>query len=279
MPRSAPLALTVALALAGPGCGSDSPHPAPAPRGATPTAHAADPVLDTDLPASMPESLELELRRRTEDGDDTVLKLTPAGARFGLARDKSRVSLRFGLPPQALETAYQTFREASFDRMQTRRQAGGSTAGSSLRITAGPGRYSVAAMGRNSPTDEHMAAYTRCVDAVSSLLPTGRSATVVQVRWDASVGGHAASLDINADPGFVGVHRIPGPHPAIDLHIAQPRTMTVLLRHASPPQSETHEIYAGRDRGVEIAYDDAQARVVVRPLPQLPEGTTPSTGP
>ncbi len=277
MPRSAPLALTFALALAGAGCRSDSPRPAP--QRAAPTARAADPALDTDLPASMPESLELELRRRTEDGDDTVLKLTPAGARFGRARGKSRVSLRFGLPPEALAAAYQTLREASFDRIETHARAGGSTAGSSLRVIAGPGRYSVGAMGRNAPTDEHMDAYARCVDAVSSLLPTGRSATVVQVRWDRSIGEHAASLDINADPGFVGVHRIPGPHPAIDLHLAQPRLMTVLLRHGSPPQSETHESDAGRDRGLEIAYDDEPARVVVRPLPQLPEGTTPPTGP
>lgn len=270
------LALPAALALAGGGCSSDSRPSGPTARAASPAPSAATPDrLDTDLPPHMPERFEVELRRRTPKGDDTVLKLTPAGARYGLARGKSRVSLRFMLPPGTLGTVYQTLREESFDRIESGPSAQAPLAGSSLRVTAGPGRYSASAMGRSAPVAEHAAAYAHCVEIAGSLLPQGHGETVVRVHWHESIGDHAASLDINADPGFVGIHRAPGSRPDVELHLERPRPLSIQLRHGTPPRSETHTIEAGRDHGLEVAYDPEQQRVVLRPMAAAPAGSTP----
>lgn len=275
-----PAIAALALALAGGGCGSDSRPSGPSPRAASPAPRAATPdTLDTDLPPDMPERLEVELRRRTEQGDDTVLKLTPAGARYGLAQGKSRVSLRFMLPPEALEPVYQTLREQSFDRIESQPRPDAPVSGSSLRVIAGPGRYSTSAMGRSAPLPEYADAYERCTAAAQALLPQGRGRTVVRVHWHESIGDHAAALDINADPGFVGLHRVPGPRPDIELHLEQPRPLTVMLRHGTPAQSETRQIQAGHEAGIEVAYDAEQERVVLRPLsiapPASPQGSAP----
>lgn len=260
-------ALAVLCLLLG-ACGPDSR--------ATPQAVRARsdsvPPGTTDLPASMPQTLEVELRRRTEQGDDTVLKLTPLGARIGLSRGKSRMSLRYRPPTDALESLYQTLREQAFDRITT--GPGKARAlGSSLRVTADSHRYSASAMGRNAPTPAE--AYEACVAAVQALMPAERGSTIVRIRWDESIGDHAAALDLEVEEDLLGLHRRPGARPDVELHLAGPRPLTVILRHGSPSRSETQLLQAGRDHGLEVAYDAARARVVLRPL--APEAEAPAT--
>ncbi|MCA9712489.1 MAG: hypothetical protein KDK70_42060, partial [Myxococcales bacterium] len=109
MRGSALLAPALALALVG-GCGRDS-TPQPVSQAAERSAEPSRGSGHTDLPPQVPDRLEVELRQRTDVGDDTVLKLTPAGARYGLAHGKSRVSLRYRLPADALGPLYQVLRD------------------------------------------------------------------------------------------------------------------------------------------------------------------------
>jgi len=208
----------------------------------------------------------VDLRRRSEAGDDVVLKLTEAGARYGVARGKARVALRYRLDPDAFDELYATLRAEAFDRIETEPVETAPTSGTSLRITAGPGRYSASAMGRRKPTEAYAEAYDRCVRAAESLLPADRSSTVVTVRWHASMADRSASIDIDIGEDFVGLVRLPGELPEVELHLARPRELELLLRHGSPPRSSTHHVRAGKELGIEIRYDAEHDRVIARPL-------------
>jgi hypothetical protein len=274
-------ALALRLALLGPilGCGGSSGPPSPVPeRQGDPAPVAA--ATHTALPADLPERLEIEYRRRSEDGDDLVLKLTPAGARYGLAHDAARVALRYPLPPTVLASVYATLQQEGFARLETTARDGASGGGTSLRVSTGSERHAVSAMGRQGPSDAQ--AYARCVAAVEALLPTGRSDVVVQLRWDASMAGQSAGLDIDVGEDLVGLHRVPGRAPAqppsvqtFELHLARARPLQLqLLRGGKVPRSTTLTLQAGVDRGVEVVFDAERGQVTTRPL-----GPEPATAP
>ncbi len=266
-------AVPLVLAMAGPGCGRSRDEPTPAGRAPKPAgagAARAATALDTDLPAQMPPALEIELRRRDGSGDDTVLKLTPEGARYGVARGKARVALRFVVDPADLEPVWQTLREASFDRIRTEPTQSATKEGTSMRVTAGPARYSASTLGRNAPLPDQAEAYARCVSATEAMLPSERGDTTVVIHWDASVEDRAAALDIEAGDALLGLHRIAGPRPDAELHLSEPRPVTMLLRHGTPATSTSMTLRAGRDHGVEIAYDPEQEALVLRPLAAPP---------
>lgn len=279
VPTRVPIPALLALLL---GCGggpADPGSPSPSPQGGpAPVAVASH----TALPADLPERLEIEYRQRTEDGDDLVLKLTPAGARYGLAHDGARVALRYPLPPEVLDSVYATLRAEGFDRIETVPRDGASAGGTSLRVSTGTERHSASAMGRNGPAPADAPAYASCVAAVEALLPTGRSDVVVQLRWDPSMAEQSAGLDIDVGTDLVGLHRIPGPAPGVEagpgpgpvpmpvtveLHLARARPLQLQLRHGTPvPRSTTLTLQAGVDRGVEVVFDAEQGQVTTRPL-------------
>lgn len=266
-------AVPLVLALAGSGCGPSRDEPTSAgraPKAATADSARASAVLDTDLPAEMPPELEIELRRRDRAGNDTVLKLTPGGARYGVARGKARVALRFVLPPTALEPVWQTLREASFDRIRTEATPNTAKEGTSMRVTAGPARYSASTLGRNAPPPEQTEDYARCVSAAEGMMPSDRGETTLAIHWDASVEDRAAALDIEAGDALLGLHRVPGPRPDAELHLSEPRPVTMLLRHGIPATSTSLTLQAGSDHGVEVAYDPEQDTLVLRPLAAPP---------
>ena len=244
----------------------------------------------TALPADLPERLEIEYRRRTEDGDDLVLKLTPAGARYGLAHGKARVALRYRLPEGALASTYATLRQEGFDRLETVPREGVATGGTSLRVSTGAETYVANAMGRQGPKPEDAETHARCIAVVEALMPTRRSDVVVELRWDASVlrmRDHGASLDVDVGDDLLGLHRRgPGSGTAsepvtLELHLAQARPLELLLRQSGPrsPRSSAPEgaagsttlvVAAGQERGVELAFDATRGEVVARPLSGSP---------
>lgn len=271
-------------------------------------ADRADPAsgsaaAETALPADLPERLEVEVRRRNEDGEDRVLKLTPAGARYGASHGKARLALRYRLPEDALASVYATLRHEGFDGLRTVPYAGPDAAGgTSLRVSTGTETYAVTSMGRQRPAPEDAEAFTRCMAAAEELWPAGRSDVVVVVRWDASlrelgVSGplrdQTAGLDIDAGEDLVGVHRVatpPGPGSApepplatFELHLARARPLELQLRQSSSRSRKTAAdgttadgaarrsslvtVQAGIERGVELAFDAAQGEVVLRRLP------------
>lgn len=250
------------------GCGGSNgnPTPTPAPQAASPSAPATD-DLNTDLPPARPSPFEVDLRQRTQDGDDHVLKLTENGARYGVARGKARVALRFPVDPADLDDLYATLRQVGYDRIETQPLGNAPSSGSSMRVKAGPQHVSVSSMGRMQPTEAWTDAYARSVAATEALLPRGRSETVVEVRWHESMEGRAAAIDVDVGKGFVGVHRLDGSRPDVEIHLAEARPLQMLLRYGSPPTSTPLAIEAGRDRGVEVAYDEQSDAVVLRPLP------------
>lgn len=259
------------------GCGSSDPAPRPAPLREGPDASRSAAVdSGTDLPPDRPSPFELDLRRRTDDGDDLVLKLTEGGARYGVARGKARVALRYRSAPEALEEVYATLRDEGFDRIETEPRASGPTSGSSIRVKAGPAHFSVSAMGRMAPTKQWADAYARTAAAAEALLPRGKSETVVVVQWDPSVGDRAAALDVDLGEDLVGVHRRPGPRPDVELHLARARPLEMLLRTGSPPTSTPLTIEAGRDRGVRVVYDEAESTLVLRPSLDAEPAAQPS---
>ncbi len=262
--HAAMLAALATLAIA---CRDEASPPTPRaqPVGADASELAADSPRG-GLPQTRPTPFELDLRRRTETGDDIVFKVTDAGARYGLARGKSRVSLRMPLTAADLDEVYATLRDQRFDAIETMVAGTGPSAGSSIRLTAGPTRLSVSAMGRMVPKPEWVDAYTQCAKTIEDLLPRGRGEVVVRLRWDPSMAGKAAALDFNAGEGFVGLQRLPGELPNVEIHLAQPGSFELLVRHGSPPASTRHVIEAGKQPGIELAYDPEQDRVIVRPL-------------
>ena len=248
----------------------------------------------TALSADLPERLEIEMRRRTADGDDRVLKLTPAGARYGLSHGKARIALRYRLGEGALDSVWATLRQEGCDGLETVPHAGPPVVGgTSLRISTGPETYTATAMGKQAPAADDAETYERCLAAVEELLPAGRGDVVVHVQWDASMQGHAAGLDVDAGTDLVGLHRVPVdrapaapdtagppttpiPSPmmmdAFEQHFARPRAVQLQLRQGSSPGAEaarstTLTVEAGRERGVEVAFDAALGQVVLRPLP------------
>lgn len=279
------------------GCGGDgrgSPSPAPH---AIDRAHdpAPDPAArPTALPADLPERLEVEVRRRTEDGEDQVLKLTPAGARYGSSHGKARIALRYRLPEDALSSVYATLRHEGFDGLHTvPHGGGGALGGASLRVSTGTETYTTTSMGRQRPAPDDAEAFIRCVAAAEELLPAGRSDVVVIVRWDASMRDQNAGLDVDVGEDLVGLHRVPGPATGsgteaaletFELHLARARPLQLQLRQSGPrtprasadegivkdapaPHSSTLTVQAGTERGIELAFDAARGEVVTRPLP------------
>ncbi|MEX1362925.1 MAG: hypothetical protein AB1Z98_07355 [Nannocystaceae bacterium] len=253
------------------GCGGreTGPQPSPAQPSTRQAAEVAD-GLDTDLPPERPSPLEIDLRERTDDGDDVVLKLTEAGARYGVARGKTRVALRYVVTDAALDDVYGQLRRNRFDRIETKSEGTGPTSGSSMRLKAGPALVSASAMGRTTPTPEWTEAYARSAAAVEALLPRAKTDVVVNVRWDASMEGRSAAIDFDLGEDFRGVHRGPGPMPNVELHLQRPRPLQVTVRHGSPPTSTSLNIEAGRDAGVEVAYDETTSAVVLRPIAAAP---------
>lgn len=249
------------------GCGGSSGSPAPVPRTAADPA-APGPAAGVDdasaLPAELPERLEIELRRRTEAGDDVVLKLTPVGARYGVAHGKARVALSFPLDPDGLAGAYATLRREGFDRIETAPGSDAPLPGTSMRVTAGPARHSVGAMGRQAPLPEHADAYARCVTAVESLLPQGTGAAVLHLRWDPALAEQATALDLDAGDAFAGLRRVDEPDgaPHFALHLTEPRTLQVRLRSGTPPQSSTLTVPAAPDSGLRVTLGPDGAAVL-----------------
>jgi hypothetical protein len=267
--------------LLGPlGCGGGSGPPEAASRAGEPPEARLEPV--SALPADLPERLEIEYRRRMEDGDDRVLKLTPAGARHGLAHGKARVAVRYRLPEDALPSVYATLRQEGFDRMETvPRQGTALMGGTSVRVSTGTETYVVNAMGLQGPRPEDAEAHARCIAGLEALLPTGRSDVVVELRWDASVHemrDHNASLDVDAGEDLVGLHRrspASGAETAaepvtLELHLARARPLELQLRQSGPrgaaPRSTTLVVAAGEERGVELSFDATLGEVVARTL-------------
>jgi hypothetical protein len=224
------------------------------------------------LPADLPERLELEVRRRSQEGDDQVLKLTPAGARYGLSRGKARIALRYRLDEGALAAAWAVLRREGFDRLESVPRQGATPAGgTSLRASTGTETYTITAMGRQAPAGEDAEAYARCLAAVEELLPAGRGEVVVQVRWDASMKERSAGLDVDVGDDLVGLHRVAQPlAPALEtfeLHLARARPLELQLRQGgNAPRSTTLTVRAGEARGVEVAFDAALGEAVLRPL-------------
>ncbi|MEM7160278.1 MAG: hypothetical protein AAF799_45995 [Myxococcota bacterium] len=258
-----PRALVALAFLLGGGCSDKRAKPTPAEQSRA-NVEASDPALDTDLPAQRPPRIEVDLRRRNDNGDDAVLKLTEAGARYGLAQAKTRVALRYRLEPEALENLYLALRTNGFDRIET--GPSDTSAGSSMRVQAGPGRYSVSAMGRFAPLPDYTQAYANSVEAAEKLLPSGRSTVTFEIHWDPSMQGKTASLDLDLGEDFVGLERGPGTMPEVTLHVAQERSLQILMRHGTPPASLTLTLDAGKDRGVEVAFDAEVDSAVLRPL-------------
>ncbi|MCH9687467.1 MAG: hypothetical protein K0V04_38890 [Deltaproteobacteria bacterium] len=252
------------------GCSGPSDNSGPASTNRIEPSPQAVPARPTLLPATPPVSLEIDYRMRTEEGDDIVLKLTDQGARYGLAHGKVRVALRFGIDPTALASIYDTLRMESFDGIQTVQRPQPSPRGTSLRLTAGPARYSASDMGRNEPAPEWTAAYAHAVEAVETLRPTATGPVVVRIRWDESMAGQAVAVDLQVGDDLLGVHRQPGPLPNVDIHLARARTVDALVRFGSPATSTRHHIEAGRDLGVRIAHDPTTTAVTVTPLPAEP---------
>lgn len=246
------------------------------------------------MPEDLPERLEVEVRRRTEDGEDQVLKLTPAGARYGSSHGKARIALRYRLPEGALSSVYATLRHEGFDGLRTVPHAGGGpSGGTSLRVSTGTETYTATSMGRQRPAPEDAEAFTRCVAAAEDLLPAGRSDVVVLVRWDASMRDQSAGLDVDVGDDLVGLHRVTGPATGtgtaaaletFELHLARARPLQLQLRQSGPRtprasadegtvedaptrQSSTLTVRAGVERGIELAFDAARGEVVARPLP------------
>lgn len=290
MPAAVLLAALAALVVSGAACGGGSGSPSPVPQAGE---RAGDPALDpaapqTALPPDLPEGLEVEVRRRTADGEDRVLKLTPAGARYGLSHGKARIALRYRLPEDALSPVYATLRHAGFDGLRTVPHEGGAMpGGTSLRVSTGTETYTTASMGRQRPAPDDAEAFTRCVAAAELLLPAGRSDVVVRVRWDPSMRAArdlTAGLDVDVGEDLVGLHRVPGPAtpPAagaaaepetFELHLARARPLQLQLRQSSsqaPRASDSRmlTVQAGEEPGVEVvvevAFDAALGEVVLR---------------
>lgn len=291
-------------ACGGGGSGSPSPEPRAVDR-ANPASDSE--AAETALPADLPERLEVEIRRRTADGEDRVLKLTPAGVRYGVSHGKARLAVRYRLPEDALASLYATLRHEGFDGLRTVPYAGPDAGGgTSLRVSTGTETYAVTSMGRQRPALDDAEAFTRCLAAAEDSWPAGRSDVVVRVRWDASMQqlrGQTAGLDIDAGEDLVGVHRVtapatpsgPGSAPeaplaTFELHLARARPLELQLRQNSArtvaadgtvtadgtaeeraaSRSSLVTVRAGVDRGVEVAFDATQGEVVVRPLPAAP---------
>lgn len=298
------LALVVASALGCGGGGSGPSRPTPqAVERSDDRSTPGDAAPDTALPADLPEALELEVRRRTQDGEDRVVKLTPAGARYGLSHGKARIALRYRLEEGALAAAWQALRREGFDRLETVAREGGAQAGgTSVRVSTGSETYTSTAMGRQEPTAEDAEAYARCVAAVEALLPAGRSDVVVEIRWDASMKDRSAGLDVDVGSDLVGLHRAattdaakasvgapsgstPGeadglgrlapPLETFELHLAKTRPVELQLRQGgNAPRSIMLTVRAGEERGVEVAFDAALGEAVLRPLAATPEPPT-----
>jgi hypothetical protein len=269
----------VALLL-GCGGGFGAPHPEPTPTPVRSGQAAPTPAPTTALPVDLPEALEVEYRRRSTGGGDLVLKLTPAGARLGLAHGKARLALRYPLPADVLASIYATLRQEGFDGLETvDLEQPAAVGGTSLRVSTGTEAWSVAAMGRRGPAPEDAEAYARTVAAVEALVPTERSAVVVRVRWDPSMRRHDAALDVDVGEDLVGVHRVtargdapPGASPEeLELHLARPRALQLQLRQAGPPaRATTLTVHAGVERGIALRFEAERGEVIVEPLTAEP---------
>ncbi len=259
------LAALVTVLLGCGGSGSAPPSPVPAPR--------SDPAPpNTALPADLPERLEIEYRQRAANGDDVVLKLTPAGARYGWARGSARVALRYQLPPEALASVYTALRHEGFDRIDTVPDEAVMD-GTALRLSFGAERYSASAMARHAPAPANAEAYARCLAAVEAVLPTGRSDVVVEVRWDPSMAEQSAALDVDVGEDLVGVQLPPSSDAGerLELHLARARPLELQLRHGSPtPSAITRTLQAGSDRGVEVVFDAERGEASPRILAPEP---------
>jgi hypothetical protein len=264
---------TVAAMLLGCGGASGPPGPVPASgeRRGDPTSGE---TLVTDMPVDLPDRLELEYRRRTADGDDMVLKLTPAGARYGLAHGKARVALRYQLPADALASTYAALRREGCDRLQSEPREAPAMGGTSLRLSTGTAVYTVSAMGQHTPAHTDAQAYARCVAAMEERLPTGRSDVVVLLRWHASMADQSAGLDVDVGPDLVGLHRVADAErdaSTLALHLARARPLQLQLRWVgAAARSTTLTLQAGVERGVEVAFDAERGEVIARPLPAEP---------
>lgn len=248
------------------GCGGGANSPTPASEQAA-GGQADKPSAAAVAESPRPSPFEIDFRRRSDRGEDEVLKLTEFGARYGIAHGRNRVALRYDLDPAELDAIYEVFTQQSFKTIETQVVASSPTSGSSIRMKAGPSIFTVSAMGRRGPVPDHIPLYDRCAEAVLDALPSEQGPVVIEVRWDASMADQAAAVDIDVGNVLAGVHPLEGAEHDVAVHLREPRDIQVLVRHSSPPKTTTLDFESDRHAGIALRFDEPSATVQAALVP------------
>jgi hypothetical protein len=243
-------------------------------RAAEPHAAAKPP---TALPATRPVPFQAEYRVGTPDSGDLVsTTIGDEGARVSLGDREHRVVISFDVTAAELDRAYAALRAAAFDRIETSPSRQVRSDGTSLRLLAGKLKKSVSDFGHVDPDDAWAGEYDAAAKALEPHLPTspGDDATTIEVRWDASMKGHRATVALALGGAFAGATKISPEGGDVRVGLrpppATPAQLTATLRAGPPATSSEIEIDPDVHEAIEVVFDPETSMPVARPIARAP---------
>jgi hypothetical protein len=269
--------------------------------GGEPQAAAPEPEVEklpTALPEARPSPFEAEYHVGTPDNGDLVsVKLTEKGATTSMGDREHRLVIGFDVAPADLDRVYAGLRDAAFDRIETHPSREAQPSGTSIRLVAGTIRHQVADFGNVFPKDEWATEYDAAAKALEPHLPAAAkdAKTQIEVRWDASMKGHRATVALALGADFAGVTRVKGTsadHRVGLRGAGEPgRKIIATLRSGPPATSTDVELDPAVHAGVEVVFDAETSRPIARAFasgdapaappaaPSKPKSPAPSASP
>lgn len=235
------------------------------------------PKLPTALPDARPAPFQAEYHVGTPDSGELVsTTIGDEGARVSLGDREHRVVISFDVTPAELDRAYAALRAAAFDRIETSPSRRVRSGGTSLRLLAGKLKKSVSDFGHLYPDDAWAGEYDAAAKALEPHLPAppGDHATTIEVRWDASMKGHRATVALALGAAFAGATKTtPG---GGDVRVglrpapATPDELTATLRAGPPATSSEIEIDPDVHEAIEVVFDPETSMPVARLVARAP---------
>jgi hypothetical protein len=263
--RTSPLLLAIPLTAALLGCSKPPPEAATTSQD-PPVADAPKAAPTANLPSALPEArptpFEADYRVRPKgEGPSVMLKVTDRGNRYSVGDEEHRVIVAYEGDEAALDRAYAQLRAAAFDRIETQPSREMTAGGTSMSLLAGSQRHSASDMGRIYPKDAWAAAYEASAKALESLLPPTqvepgtKAAASIDVRWDASMASHRASIDLPVGGNFAAIAPVPGTGADVRIELAKAAPIQIKLRHGPPATETNHTFDPAKDAALLIAWD------------------------
>lgn len=254
--------------------GSDEARPAAARKA------APEDATRTRLPKERPERLEIELRRRPDEGGSELVRITSQGVRYAAAAgiEHHRVNIGLGIEASKLDAVYETLREHAFDRIDAKPDPEGTRAGTSIRLQADGARYSASTMGEFAPPPGQRENYDACVQALLDVLPSQtETGTPLRVRFAGALEKRRATVDIDAGEALAGVE-----HDGADLLVKvrdDAGPIDAVLRFGPPAQEVALEVDAATTGGLFVGVDPETGTLQLTAVPRGTEMPTESKEP